>query len=189
MYILAIKHFLKLACEDERTVAHKPFKLMKYLDNIGYQSLEERTEKTLDYQLNRQRNHWAEFRSIQIPKVTPTSHSNGGEIADLVLLSAIELGIDVNYLSYVFMQNHWINNLDLSEGNGVWAILLAQGLNAKALLEKAYLQKTENLFEKNTAKAIGSSVFGSPTYFADGDMFYSKDKLQLVKRALRRPFK
>ena len=77
MYILAIKHFLKLACEDERTVAHKPFKLMKYLDNIGYQSLEERTEKTLNYQLNRQRNHWAEFRSIQIPKVTPSSHSNG----------------------------------------------------------------------------------------------------------------
>ena len=44
------------------------------------------------------------------------------------------------------MQNHWINNLDLSDESGVWKILLAQGLNAKALLEKAYLQKTENLF-------------------------------------------
>ena len=87
------------------------------------------------------------------------------------------------------MQNYWINNLDLSDESGVWKILLAQGLNAKALLEKAYLQKTENLFEKNTAKAIESSVFGSPTYFADGDMFYDKDNLQLVKRALRRPFK
>ena len=87
------------------------------------------------------------------------------------------------------MQNHWINNLDLSDENGVWAILLAQGLNAKALLEKAYLQKTENLFEKNTAKANESSVFGSRTYFADDDMFYDKDNLKLVKKALRRPFK
>ena len=77
----------------------------------------------------------------------------------------------------------------MSDESGVWKILLAQGLNAKALLEKAYLQKTENLFEKNTAKAIESSVFGSRTYFADGDMFYDKDNLQLVKRALRRPFK
>ena len=62
---------------------------MKRLDNIGYQPLEERTEKTLDYQFNRQRNRWAEFRSIQIPKATPSSHSNGAEVADLLLLSTI----------------------------------------------------------------------------------------------------
>lgn len=135
---------------------------MKRLDNIGYQPLEERTEKTLDYQFNRQRNRWAEFRSIQILKVTPSSHSNGAKIADLLLLSAIKLGIDVNYLSYVFMQNHWINNLDLSEENGVLEIFLAQGFKAKA---------------------IKSSVFGSPTYFADGHMLYGQDNLQLVKRA------
>ena len=55
---------------------------MKRLDTIGYQPLEERTERTLDYQFNRQRNRWAKFRSIQIPKVTPSSHSNGAEIAD-----------------------------------------------------------------------------------------------------------
>ena len=66
------------------------------------------------------------------------------------------------------MQNHWINNLDLSDENGVWAILLAQDLSAKA---------------------IELSVFGSHTYFADGDMLYGQDNLQLVKKALRRPFK
>ena len=54
------------------------------------------------------------------------------------------------------MQNHWINNLDLSDENGVWAILLAQGLNAKA---------------------IDLSVFGSHTYFADDDMLYGQDNL------------
>ena len=66
------------------------------------------------------------------------------------------------------MQNHWINNLDLSEENGVLEIFLAQGFKAKA---------------------IKSSVFGSPTYFADGGMLYGQDNLKLVKRALRRPFK
>ena len=168
MHIYWPSSILKLAHEGGRTVVHKPFKLMKRLDNIGYQPLKERTEKTLDYQFNRQHNRWAEFRSIQILKVTPSSHSNGAKIADLLLLSAIKLGIDVNYLSYVFMQNHWINNLNLSEENGVWEIFLAQGLNAKV---------------------IKLSVFGSPTYFLDGDMFYGQDNLKLVKRALRRPFK
>ena len=51
--------------------------------------------------------------------------------------------------------------------------------------------------KKNTAKAIKLSsyqviklsVFGSLTYFLDGDMFYGQDNLQLVKRAERRPFK
>jgi 2-hydroxychromene-2-carboxylate isomerase len=81
--------FLKLAHQGGRTVVHKTFKLMKCLVNIGYQPLEERTGKTLDYQFNRHRNRWAEFRSIQISKVTPFSDSNGAEIADLVLLSAI----------------------------------------------------------------------------------------------------
>ena len=51
------------------------------------------------------------------------------------------------------MQNHWINNLDLSDENGVQAILLAQGLNAKALLEKTHLQKTENLYEKKYSRS------------------------------------
>ena len=168
MYIYWPSSILKLAHEGGRTVVHKPFKLMKRLDNIGYQPLEERTEKTLDYQFNRQRNRWAEFRSVQILKVTPSSHSNGTKIADLLLLSAIKLGINVNYLSYVFMQNHWINNLDLSEENGVLEIFLAQGFKAKA---------------------IKSSVFGSRTYFADGGMLYGQDNLKLVKRALKRPFK
>ena len=133
MHIYWPSSILKLAHEGGRTVVHKPFKLMKRLDNIGYQPLEERTEKTLDYQFNRQRNRRAEFRSIQILKVTPSSHSNGAEIAELLLLSAIKLEIGVNYLSYVFRQNHWINNLDLSEENGVWEIFLAQGLKAQAI--------------------------------------------------------
>jgi 2-hydroxychromene-2-carboxylate isomerase len=31
-------------------------------------------------------------------------------------------------------------------------------------------------------------VFGSPTYFIDGDMFYGQDRLELVERALQTPF-
>ena len=40
----------------------------------------------------------------------------------------------------------------------------------------------------NTEEAISRSVFGSPTYFADGDMFYGQDRLELLERALDRPY-
>ena len=56
---------------------------------------------------------------------------------------------------------------------------------------KTYLQ-SQSIFkeyEKNTEFAIKHSVFGSPTYFVDGDMFYGQDNLPLVERALERAFK
>ena len=43
-------------------------------------------------------------------------------------------------------------------------------------------------YETNTNTAIEQSVFGSPTYFVDGDMFYGQDNLCLVERALSKPF-
>ena len=43
-------------------------------------------------------------------------------------------------------------------------------------------------YEANTNTAIKHSVFGSPTYFVDGDMFYGQDNLCLVERALSQPF-
>ena len=38
-------------------------------------------------------------------------------------------------------------------------------------------------------KAIALSVFESPTYFVNEDMFYGQDNLELVERAVKRPFK
>jgi 2-hydroxychromene-2-carboxylate isomerase len=44
------------------------------------------------------------------------------------------------------------------------------------------------IYADNTKEAIEKSVFGSPTYFVDGDMFYGQDRLELVERALLKPF-
>ena len=43
-------------------------------------------------------------------------------------------------------------------------------------------------YDANTREAIDRGVLGSPTYFVDGDMFYGQDRLELVERALKRPF-
>jgi 2-hydroxychromene-2-carboxylate isomerase len=44
------------------------------------------------------------------------------------------------------------------------------------------------IYAANTQKAIEMSVFGSPTYVVDGDMFYGQDHLEMVERALIQPF-
>ena len=43
-------------------------------------------------------------------------------------------------------------------------------------------------YQANSIEAKDRSVFGSPTYFVDGDMFYGQDRLELVARALENPF-
>ena len=131
---------------------------------------------------------WNQARPAE-PKITPSTHNNGSEITDLILISAVQLGLNIDYLCYVFMQNHWINNLDLSNETAVNEILIAQGLDAKMLIKKAYSHEIRDMYSSNTDEAIELSVFGSPTYVVNGDMFYGQDNLPLVERAIQQPFK
>ena len=87
-------HFLRLAEKAGRDVVHRPFDLMKCLNEIGYHPLEERTQATLDYQFGRQRDRWSEYRQVTMPKDTPSSHNNGAEIADLILIAVKRLELD-----------------------------------------------------------------------------------------------
>ena len=57
-----------------------------------------------------------------------------------------------------------------------------------ALADAATTPQVREAYEASTAEAIARSVFGSPTYFVNGDMFYGQDHLELVARALERPF-
>ena len=60
------------------------------------------------------------------------------------------------------------------------------------MIRKALLEIARNdpavtaAYATNTDEAIARSVFGSPTYFVDGDMFYGQDRLELIEKALRR---
>ncbi|MEQ9126152.1 MAG: DsbA family protein, partial [Alphaproteobacteria bacterium] len=63
------------------------------------------------------------------------------------------------------------------------------GLDPAALLAAADTDAVRARYEANTEEAIRRSVFGSPTYFVDGDMFYGQDRLELVERACVQPFK
>ena len=62
------------------------------------------------------------------------------------------------------------------------------GVDAARLLAAANSGEVQAIYRSNTAEAIERSVFGSPTYFVDGDMFYGQDHLELVARALVKPF-
>ena len=62
------------------------------------------------------------------------------------------------------------------------------GVDPAPLLDAARSPEIRALYEQNTAEAIARFVFGSPTYFVDGDMFYGQDRLEMVERAVQQPF-
>ena len=157
---LGHQEFIRLIRATGRLVTHKPFRLMECLERIGYHPLEERTNASLEYQFGRSSDRWAEYRSVPMPAKTPSSHDDGAELSDLVLISAVQEGIDVDYLSSVFMHNHWINNVSLNDGKSVREILQAQGLNANNLLRLAKTKKALTVYEENTKEAINFPVFG-----------------------------
>ena len=105
-----------------------------------------------------------------------------------MLIAGLEQGLDIGPLAHRMLEAHWRDDADLDNRNTLSAISSEVGLDPKPLLDTALASKTQAIYEANTKEAIERSVFGSPTYFVGGDMFYGQDHLELVQRALIKPF-
>ena len=182
------KHFEQIAASAGRSILHKPFHINRCLDNIGAQPWAERTEANLSYHFQRQRDRWSEYRHVEMPKVTPPSHSKEAEVGDKAIIAAEKLGMDLDQMSFLLMINHWQNDLDLSNTEQVRACLNSHAYDTDSLFSLINRKEIDDEYTANTDEAIERSVFGSPTYIVDGDMFYGQDNLVLVERALKRAF-
>ena len=182
------KLFEQISGRAGRSIIHRPFHINRCLENIGAQSWEDRTQANLDYHFQRQRDRWSEYRSVEMPKVTPISHSNEALVGDKAIIAAEALSLDLNGMSYLLMSQHWQHDLDLSNLEQVRTCLNQNGYDTNPLFDLMLRPETQAAYDANTKEAIRLSVFGSPTYIVDGDIFYGQDNLVLVERALERPF-
>ena len=90
---------------------------MKCLNAIGYHPLEERTDENVATNLADKEIVGQNLEMCQCQRALPSSHNNGAEIADLVLLASIKNCEDIQKLSSEFMKRHWLKNLDLAMSN------------------------------------------------------------------------
>ena len=61
--------FMKIVRGSGSNVIHKPFALMKCLNDIGYHQMEKRTAKTLEYQFERQRDRCRNIEEYKFQKL------------------------------------------------------------------------------------------------------------------------
>ena len=185
---LGSKKFLEIAKKSGGLVNHKPIRLVTLMVDNGNHRWEDRTKENLHYFFRRQKDRWAEFRGIPIIKDWPSNHSVAEEPSNTLIIAAINDGHNVDKLVHAMMYAHWVDDANLSNLDDLAKITNSGGLNADKLMEASSSKDVLDTYNENTEKAVAMSVFGSPTYVIDGDMFYGQDSLDLVEYALNKPF-
>ena len=118
----------------------------------------------------------------------PTYHDNDYGFANCMLIASSLEGANTDALANRLLEAHWRDDADLADAATLSRLGNEAGVDAARLLAAANSGEVQAIYRSNTAEAIERSVFGSPTYFVDGNMFYGQDHLELVARALVKPF-
>ncbi|MEE3093988.1 MAG: DsbA family protein, partial [Pseudomonadota bacterium] len=118
----------------------------------------------------------------------PTYNDNDYGFANCMLIvSSLEVAV-TDALANRLLEAHWRDDADLADAATLFASRQRSGCRRGTVVGCGEFGGVQAIYRSNTAEAIERSVFGSPTYFVVGDMFYGQDHLELVARALVKPF-
>jgi len=87
------------------------------------------------------------------------------------------------YLNAIFTAM-WIDEQDMNQPDVVGRVLAAAGLDPAALMEQLGDPEVKQQLKETTEEAVRRGVFGAPTMFVDGEMFFGQDRLQFVEEKL-----
>ena len=185
---LGARKLYEICAEHGARLVHKPINLSPVVEAQGALPFRHRTQAHVDYFFGREIERWAEFRAVDVVPFRPTYHDADYALASGMIAALGPSGPEVDALSLAILQAHWRDDADLSDPQTLGAIAQSCGLDAMSLIARAASVEVSEVVRANEAEATAQSVFGSPTYVVDGDPFYGQDRLELVSRALNRPF-
>ena len=185
---LGWRRLQEIAAQSGRRIAHRPVMLDPLLEAAGSPGFRQRKDAHVDYFFGREIARWAEERSLDWIGRTPTWHHAGYDLANRALIAAELDGLDADALALAFLAGHWERDANLADRSRLSELIEEAGLPADRLLAAADGAEATARLDANTREAAARSVFGSPTCFVDGDMFYGQDRLEMVARACLRPY-
>ena len=186
---LGSKRFMEIAKAGDRTITHKPYDLARGIAGVGSTPTRDRPQNHRAYYFRREIDRWAEHRNARVMDGYTQHHWNDMTLANGMLIAAALQNANIDPLAHAMLEGHWLNNANLANKETLEALATSVNVDPLPLLDAALTNEVAEIYERNTQEAIKRSVFGSPTYFVDGDMFYGQDHLEMVERALRQPYK
>lgn len=175
----------RVAKEAGAEIIHRPFDFAPVMDAAGGKRFAQRTQAHIDYFFGREMVRWAELRGLPMIRHRPTFHDNPLALGNGAIIAA---GAQAGVLSRAILQAHWRDDADIADETVIRGLADAVGLDGPTIVTAALSDAVQARHKANTDEAIARSVFGSPTYFVGGDMFYGQDRLFMVERALQTPF-
>jgi len=185
---LGSARFMEVAAAAGRQILHKPMDLNRAIAAAGSTAFRERNAAYRAYFFGREIQRWSEARNAPVMDGRPTHHDKDMTLPNCFLIAGIAAGQNIDRLAHALLEAHRRDDADLTDEATLSALARTVGLDPAPLLAAATAPEIRAAYEANTAEAIARSVFGSPTYFVDGDMFYGQDRLEMVERALHRPY-
>lgn len=185
---IGARRLMEICTANGCKLKHRPMALSPVIEAAGGLPFSSRTRGHRDYFFGREIERWAELRNVPIINYRPIYHDNPLELANGMLIAAIDLGEDVDKLSHAILEAHWRDDADIADAATLAEVARSIGMEPAKPLEAAKSAPIQEKHKANTQEAISRSVFGSPTYFLDGDMFYGQDRLEILERALTQPF-
>lgn len=177
-----------IAARHNCRIVHRPVDLLPVVEATSGQPFGYRSEAHRQYFYDREIERWAEYRDAPLINHRPTWHDEPLALPNGFVIAAIEAGHDVNRLVHEILKAHWLDDANHADPAVLSRIAISVGIDPAPLVERAVSPEIKALHAGNTKEAIERHVFGSPTYFLNGDMFYGQDRLELLERALEKPF-
>lgn len=166
-------------------IAHRPIDLNPVIAATSGASFGGRSQAHKDYFFGRDMFRWAELRELPMIRHRPSFHDNPLALPNGAIIAAGEMAGD---LSRAIMLAHWRDDADIADAATLRGLAEEVGLDGDKILSGAQSAEVQSKHRANTDEAIARGIFGSPTYFVRGDMFYGQDRLAMVERAIAQPF-
>ena len=79
----------------------------------------------------------------------------------------------------------FLQGQDMDDPQVIARALTEAGLDVAAYLQGIERQDIKDKLRRNTDEAVARKVFGVPTYFVNGELFFGQDRLEFVMDALQ----
>jgi 2-hydroxychromene-2-carboxylate isomerase len=186
---LGSARLMAIAAAAGRDIVHRPVDLGPVMRAARGASFSGCSDAHRAYFFGREIERWSEFRGAPAVNFRPTHHDNDLSLSSGMIIAAAQAaGQSADRLAHAILEAHWRDDADHADPDTLARIAGSAGYDAEALLGRARDADIQAQFQANTEEAIARSVFGSPTYFVDGDMFYGQDRLDMVERAMTKAF-
>ena len=80
----------------------------------------------------------------------------------------------------------WEREMNLGDAETLASVLESAGLDAAALAEAAADPQIKSALLETTQEAVERGVFGAPSFFVGGELYFGSDRLPFVEAALTR---